>query len=77
LNVGIARSKLGRTLLRQKRHSEAEGHLAAAHAIFTKHGSQAWLRNVQEDLAAVYTALNQPVKAERFRLELSQNQSAK
>lgn len=75
--MGIARSKLGRTLLRQQRIQEAEDHLSAAYAIFTKHKSQAWLHNVREDLAAVYTALKQPDKAERFRLELAQNQSKK
>jgi eukaryotic-like serine/threonine-protein kinase len=73
LNVGIARSKLGRTLLRQQRIQEAEEHLTAAYDIFTKHKSQAWLQNVREDLAAVYAALKQPDKAERFRLELAQN----
>jgi serine/threonine-protein kinase len=75
MNVGIARSKLGRTLLRQKRHAEAEAQLVAAYDIFTKQKSQAWLRNVQEDLAAAYAALNQPDKAERFRLELARNQA--
>jgi len=71
LNVGIAQSKLGRARLRQKRFPEAEGQLLAAYTILNKqkNPSLTWLQTVREDLAAVYDALEQPEKAERFRLE--------
>jgi tetratricopeptide (TPR) repeat protein/predicted Ser/Thr protein kinase len=77
LNVGIAQSKLGRARLRQKRFQGAEGHLLSAYAILSKqtNPSLVWLQTVREDLAAVYRALDQPDKAERFRLEWAKAQS--
>ena len=73
VNVGIARLKLGRALLRQGRLNEAEPELLAGMDILTKQtsASVAWLKNGREDLVALYEAMKQPEKAERYRAALA------
>ena len=73
LNTGIARLKLGRTLLRQQRHAEAETELVAGYDILTKQTSPSvsWLKAAREDLVAIYEASNQPEKAAKFRAGLA------
>jgi eukaryotic-like serine/threonine-protein kinase len=57
LNTGIARAKLGRVLLGQRRFSEANTHLLAARAVLMKRApASTWLKNVEADLADVEAA---------------------
>jgi serine/threonine-protein kinase len=71
LNTGIARIKLGRALLGQKRYAEAETEALAGYQIVAKQMAPtvSWLKSAREDLVAIYTALGQPEKAEIFRAE--------
>ena len=73
LNTGIARIKLGRSLLRQQRGQEAEREVRAGYEIVAKQAAAtvSWLKNAREDLVAIYTALQQPEQAETFRVEAS------
>jgi serine/threonine-protein kinase len=73
LNTGIARIKLGRSILRQNRYAEAERELAAGYAIVSKQTSPtvSWLKSAREDLVVAYDALRQPEKAAKFRAEIS------
>ena len=77
VNIAIAESKLGRTLVRQRRHQEAESHLLTAHDIFAKQpkSSLVWLQTAREDLIAVYDALKQPERAATIRLALDKDQA--
>jgi tetratricopeptide (TPR) repeat protein len=71
LNTGIARIKLGRSLLRQKRYPEAETEALAGYRIVTKQAAPtvSWLKSAREDLVAIYIALGEPDKAETLQLE--------
>jgi eukaryotic-like serine/threonine-protein kinase len=71
INTGIARIKLGRSLLRQTRYQEAEREILAGYAIVSKQAAPtvSWLKDARTDLAAIYDALHEPEKAERFRAE--------
>lgn len=73
LNTGISRVKLGRALLRQSRHSEAEVELVAGYEILKKQTapSVSWQVSAREDLVAVYDALKQPDRATRIRAEIA------
>ena len=69
LNTGIARLKLGRTLLREKRYAEAEPELLAGHTIVSGQTTPAvsWLRAAREDLVSLYEATRRPDQAAKFR----------
>src|SRR6185503_10113876 len=69
LNVGIARLKLGRALLREGRHADAEVELLAGMGILAKQASPSvlWIKSAREDLAALYDATAQPEKAAIYR----------
>ena len=71
LNTGIARLKLGRTLLRQGRYVEAEAETLAGYAIVSRQAtpSVSFLRAGREDLAAIYVATNRPEEAAKYRAE--------
>ena len=71
LNTGIARIKLGRALIGQRRFDEALGESLAGYEIVSRltEPTVSWLRSARSDLVAAYEALNQPEKAERFRTE--------
>lgn len=73
LNTAIARIKLGRTLLRQGRTSEAIDATYAGYKILSKQAnpSVSWLQSARTDLAEAYSAMGQPDKAEPFRRELA------
>ncbi|MGA3188349.1 MAG: serine/threonine-protein kinase [Bryobacteraceae bacterium] len=73
LSMGIAQIKLGRTLVREKRFSEAEGHILSGYAILSKQASPSlsYLQKAREDLVSVYDALHMPEKAQKFRSELA------
>jgi len=69
VNTGIARIKLGRTLLRQNRFADAE---AQTHAGFDSLSKQmdptvSWLRSARKDLVAEYTGMNRPDQAAKFK----------
>jgi serine/threonine-protein kinase len=69
VNVGITHIKLGRTLLRAKRYSEAEKETHAGHDIVAKQSnpSISFLQAARHDLGEEYEALHQPEKAAQFR----------
>jgi serine/threonine-protein kinase len=71
VNTGIARIKLGRTLLRAERYAEAAEESLAGYEIVAKQASPSisFLRAARTDLIASYEALQQPEKAARFRAE--------
>jgi serine/threonine-protein kinase len=73
LNTGIARIKLGRSLLRQHRPAEAEAETRAGYEILHKQMSPtvSWLQNARKDLVEEYEALRQPEQANKFRAELA------
>ena len=73
MNTGIARVKLGRALLRERRYREAEGEILAGTAILTKQTSPSvsWVQAARKDLALVYEALGEPEKAKGVRAELA------
>ena len=70
-NTAIARIKLGRSLLRQQRFSEAEKETLAGFEILSPQAdpSISFLRAAREDLVAIYDALGQPDRAAAFRAE--------
>ena len=72
VNTGIARIKLGRTLLREKRYKEAAAESLAGYEVLKKQTSPStsFLRGARKDLVADYEALKEPEKAARFRAEL-------
>jgi len=71
VNTGIARIKLGRSLLRQKRYDEAETETFAGYGIVSKQAAPtvSWLTSAREDLAAIYDARHEPKKAAMMRAE--------
>ncbi len=73
LNTAIARIKLGRTLLRQGRASDAVDATLAGYRILGRQANPAvsWLQSARTDLAEAYSAMGQPEKAEPFRKELA------
>ncbi|HEY9229884.1 MAG TPA: tetratricopeptide repeat-containing protein kinase family protein, partial [Gemmatimonadaceae bacterium] len=72
LNTGIARIKLGRSLLRQSRFSEAQTESLAGYEILMKQANPSigFLQNARRDLVAEYDSLKQPERAAHFRTEL-------
>ncbi len=73
VNTGIARIKLGRTLLRAGRQREAAVESLAGYQILNTQTNPAisYLRAAREDLVAEYEALREPDMATRFREELA------
>jgi hypothetical protein len=73
-NEGIARSKLGRSLLYQHRFAEAEKESHAGYEILSKqeNPSKARLHDVSTDLVEEYEALRQAEPATRFRAEVAE-----
>jgi eukaryotic-like serine/threonine-protein kinase len=74
VNTGIARIKLGRTLLRENRFQEASVETLAGYQILAKQASPSigFLQAARKDLAAEYDALHQPEDAAKFRAEYAQ-----
>lgn len=73
MNTGIARVKLGRTLLRERRYREAETEILVGSNILSKQTSPSasWVQAARKDLALVYEALGEQEKAEGVRRELA------
>ena len=78
MNMGIARIKLGRALVRQSRFREAEEPLLSGYAILSRQANPSLihLQNARQDLVSVYDALKEPGKAQKYQTELSSTQSA-
>ena len=78
VNTGIARIKLGRTLLRAGRPREAQAETLAGYGILAKqvNPGTSYLRAAREDLVAAYELLDEPEKALRYRKELLVNNAA-
>jgi serine/threonine-protein kinase len=74
VNTGIARIKLGRTLLRENRYEDASVETLAGYQILSKQTNPAisYLRAARKDLIAEYDAMNQPQQAAKFRAELAE-----
>ena len=70
--VGIARVRLGRAILRQRRYSEAESESRAGYELLMKQTSPPanWLSKARTDHEEEYDALNKPEQAAKFRAEL-------
>jgi serine/threonine-protein kinase len=68
-NTGVARVKLGRTLLKEARYAEAETETHAGYEILARQTSPSvdWIVQARRDLAQEYEALGQPEKAAAFR----------
>jgi eukaryotic-like serine/threonine-protein kinase len=68
-NVGIARIKLGRALLRQKHYAEAEKQTRAGYDILVPQMDPkvSWLVNARGDLVEEYQALKNPDEAMKFQ----------
>jgi serine/threonine-protein kinase len=77
INTGIARIKLGRTLLRQRRYAEAEAETRAGYDILSPQMDLkvSWLMNARKDLVEEYAALKQPEQAAKFRAEIAANET--
>jgi eukaryotic-like serine/threonine-protein kinase len=77
INTGIARIKLGRTLLRQHRYADAEAETHAGYDILSAQMNPkvSWLMNARKDLAEEYEALKQPDLAAKFRAEIAANET--
>jgi serine/threonine-protein kinase len=73
VNTGIARTKLGRALLRQRRFTEAETETRAGYNILAPQmdSKVSWLTNARQDLVEEYDALKEPEQAARFRAEIA------
>ncbi len=79
VNTGIAHIKLGRTLMREGKYSEAEVESGAGYNILMKQANpgSSYVHAARKDLVADYDALKQPDKGARFRAELAaENQPA-
>jgi serine/threonine-protein kinase len=74
LNTGIARIKLGRSLLRQQRYAEAETETFTGYSIVSKHAAPtvSWLKSARADLVSIYDARHDWKKAEMMRAEAAQ-----
>ena len=75
LNTGIARIKLGRSLLRQSRFGNAQQETLAGYEVLQglSSPSASFLRAARTDLAKEYEALGQPERAAQFRAESAAN----
>jgi serine/threonine-protein kinase len=74
LNTGIARMKLGRCLLRERRFAEAQVESQAGYDVIVKQASPAlsFLKNARTDLVAEFDSLGQPERAAKYRTELAE-----
>jgi serine/threonine-protein kinase len=72
-NTGIARIKLGRALLRQRRWAEAAAESLAGYEILKPQMDPgvSWLVAARKDLVAAYDSLGQSERGQPFRAELA------
>ena len=74
-NVGIARIKLGRALLRQKHYAEAEKETRTGYDVLVPQMDPkvSWLVNARNDLVEEYQALKKPDEATKFQSLIAAN----
>jgi serine/threonine-protein kinase len=79
VNTGIARIKLGRSLLRQGRTAEAEVESKAGYDIVSRKTGPtvSWLKSAREDLSEAYDALHRPEEAAKYRAEAARLEQEK
>jgi tetratricopeptide (TPR) repeat protein len=67
-SIAIARIKLGRALLLQKRYHEAEQETLAGYRVLSPQmsASASWTMNARKDLREIYPALGEPERAREF-----------
>ena len=77
VNAGIARIKLGRTLLRQRRYAEAQIETRAGYDVLITQMDPkvSWLVNARKDLVEEYEALKQPGQVAKFQAEIVRTQA--
>ena len=73
MNTGIARIKLGRTMVKQRKWSSGAAESRAGYEIVSNETGQqqVWLRIAREDLVTAYTAVHDSANAARFAGELA------
>jgi serine/threonine protein kinase len=73
MSTGIARIKLGRTLVRQKKWEAGAMESRAGYDVLVKQKAQqqVWLEMAREDLGAAYAAIGDSASASRFATELA------
>ena len=73
INVGIARIKLSRVLMRQRRYADAERQTRAGYDILVPQADSgiSFLKAARKDLVVDYEALGRTAEAARFRAELT------
>ncbi|MCU0621013.1 MAG: tetratricopeptide repeat-containing serine/threonine protein kinase [Gemmatimonadales bacterium] len=78
MNTGIARIKLGRSLLRQGRFAEAWPETLAGYDIVAPQAEPgiSFLRAARRDLVAAFDSLGVPERGERFRREMAELEPA-
>lgn len=71
VNTAVARIRLGRSLLRQRRFGEAVEESQAGYELLrdAAHVSVSWLQGARQDLAAAYAALGEVERAAQYRRE--------
>ena len=74
-NTGIARIKLGRTLLRQRRYAEAEAETRAGYDILRPQMDPkvTWMTSARTDLVEEYQALKKPDEVAKFQALIAAN----
>jgi serine/threonine-protein kinase len=79
INVGIARIKLGRVLMRQKRYAEAERQTRMGYDNLVSQADSeiSFLKAARKDLVADYEALGRTAEAARFRAELADSAASR
>jgi serine/threonine protein kinase len=79
MSTGIARIKLGRTLVKQRKWVASVGESRTGYEILVKEKAQqqVWLKMAREDLSASYAALGDSANAARFSIELAAMQDAR
>jgi eukaryotic-like serine/threonine-protein kinase len=73
MNTGIARIKLGRTLVKQRKWPAVITESGAGYDILVKEKSQqqVWLEMARQDLAAAYAGVGDSTSSSRFSSELA------
>jgi tetratricopeptide (TPR) repeat protein len=73
MSTGIARVKLGRTMIKQKKWTAGAAEARAGYDILVAQKSQqaVWLKMAREDLGAAYAAVGDTTSATRFSAELA------
>ena len=73
INTGIARIKLGRSLIRDRQYAEGAGESLGGYEIVTREATPgvSFLRAARRDLVVAYDSMGNKEAAERFRREIA------